>query len=70
MTTIRMAEDQRSRLERFARSQGLADVDQLADIQAIVDSISNLASAKLVIAKMLVEVLALRARVRRLEQGR
>jgi hypothetical protein len=68
MTTVRIPSDAPTRLERIARNQGVPDIEAPADIQAIMDGITNLATAKTAIGRLLVTVLALRARVRKLER--
>lgn len=68
MTVIRIPDDAPTRLDRIARNQGVPDIEAHADIQAIMDGITNLATAKIAIGRLLVSLLALRARVRKLER--
>jgi hypothetical protein len=70
MTTVRIPSDAPTRLERIARNQGVPNIESPADIQAIMDEITNLATAKIAIGRLLVSLLALRAHVRKLEKGR
>jgi hypothetical protein len=68
MTTVRIPSDAPTRLDRIARNQGVPNIESLADIQALLDEITNLATAKTAIGRLLVSLLALRARVRKLER--
>jgi hypothetical protein len=64
MTTIRVAEDESTRLRRRADAQGLPPLSSPADVQAFADGITTLAQAKAAIVRLAISVSALRTQIK------
>jgi hypothetical protein len=69
MTVIRVPPDTKTKLDRLARKLGVPEIESVADYQAFMNGITNLATAKTAIGQILISLLAVRAYVRKMQKG-